>query len=291
MNRTNNPGAGGMLKAWSASARRFFKSYIPLTRAGMQDAINFRVDFMFIILGCAVQLCILFFIWSGVFNSSGSTDFMGFTRPDMITYIFVAFLAGFLTYSDVMWQVGEEIHNGSIAMRILKPVSFNLTYLFQEFGFRLLVAALMILPIVGGVEVYRFFAFGCVQFNPAQFLVFIISVFMAFLILFFFNLCCAFLAFIFKEIWGVNMLKYIIVDFLSGALIPLAMLPGWAEKTLLILPFSSLTYTPVMIYMGRYTGVQALLFMGLQVFWMLFFIALAEVIWRIVIKHLCVQGG
>ena len=271
--------------------KKFFKSYLPFTRAGMQTAVTYRVNFLFIVVGCAVQLCVSFFIWSAVFASSNQTDFMGFSRADMITYISIAFLTGFLTYSEAMYVIGEEIREGSIAMRVLKPVSFNLTFLFHELGARAISSAFVFFPVVGGVEIYRAIAFGAVQFDPAQFLGFVVSALLGFMIQFFFSTCCGYAAFVFQNIWGANMMRQAIVIFLSGEVIPLAFLPAWAGNTLRFLPFASLSYTPVMIYLGRYTGASALGFLGLQLFWLLFFVALAEVIWRIVIKRLCVQGG
>ena len=59
----------------------------------------------------------------------------------------------------------------------------------------------------------------------------------------------------------------------------------------LLLPFASLNYTPVMIYMGKYTGAELLYFLGLQAFWALFFFALSKLLWRASVKRLSSQGG
>ena len=57
------------------------------------------------------------------------------------------------------------------------------------------------------------------------------------------------------------------------------------------LPFSSMIYTPVMIYLGKYTG-STLMFMLLrQAVWVVFLYLLGSLIWKKVTKRLVVLGG
>ncbi|MBQ7218948.1 MAG: ABC-2 family transporter protein, partial [Ruminococcus sp.] len=55
--------------------------------------------------------------------------------------------------------------------------------------------------------------------------------------------------------------------------------------------FASLSYTPVMIYMGMYSVPEILWRMGLQVFWLFVMIGVSKLIWNSAIKHLSIQGG
>ena len=114
---------------------------------------------------------------------------------------------------------------------------------------------------------------------------------LAYLINFFFNICFGFLAFVIKYLWGANMMKNCIVGFLSGAIIPLSFLPETLGRIFMLLPFASLNYTPVMIYMGVYQGTELLYYIGLQVFWALFFFGLSKLLWVVSVRRLSVQGG
>ena len=87
------------------------------------------------------------------------------------------------------------------------------------------------------------------------------------------------------------MLKNTIVGFLSGSVIPLAFLPEVVRNVLTFLPFSSLSYTPVMIYMGMYNGFEILFYIGLQLLWVVAFFGLSKLIWKCVINRLSIQGG
>lgn len=273
------------------SLKKNLRLYMPFINAGMQETTTYRANWIFFILGDVLASFVAFFIWNAVFISGGKSTINGFTMPQMVVYIFLMFLTDKLVYSGGTYDVGEEIRDGSIAMRIIKPVSYNATFLFQELGSKIMTTCILILPMIVGVEVVRVIFTGCVQFDIISFLLFLLSCVFAYLINFFFNICFGFIAFIIKYLWGANMMKNCIVGFLSGSIIPLAFLPDTLERIFLILPFASLNYTPVMIYMGMYTGTSLFYYIGLQLFWVAFFWGLSKVLWSVSIKHLSVQGG
>jgi len=271
--------------------RKIFRIYKPFTHAGILLAAQYRVNFIFFLLGDILMCFINYFLWRAVFNSGGAQTFMGFSEADMVSYIFISFLTSTLAYSDGSYAVGEEIRDGSVVMRMIKPIRFDLAFLFQELGERVISIAIVFLPLVAGVEVFRFFATGAVQFNIVRFLLYLLSLILAYLINFYINVCYGYSAFVLKNLWGSNLLKNIIIGFLAGSTIPLAFMPPVLSEILRILPFASLTYTPVMIYIGKYDLVQILISFGLQIVWLAFFVFLQQVIWNACVKRLSAQGG
>lgn len=105
------------------------------------------------------------------------------------------------------------------------------------------------------------------------------------------NICFGFSAFVFKNLWGSNLLKTSIVAFMSGSLIPLAFFPKVVSDILSFLPFSSLIYTPVMIIVGKYDASQILQALLLQFFWLLVMVGLSQLIWKRVQSFITIQGG
>lgn len=271
--------------------RRKLKIYTPFINAGMQEMSTYRANWLFYILGDVLACFVSFFVWEAVFISNGGESFMGFDKSDMVVYIFMSFLTGQVISSGGTYNIGEEVKDGSIAMRMIKPISYNATFLFQEIGNKLMEIGVIFIPLVAGVEIYRFAVTGELKFDILKFLIYLVCCVFAYAINFFFNICYGFTAFVFKNLWGSNMLKNTVVSFLSGAIIPLAFLPEVLKNVLICLPFSSLTYTPVMIYMGMYTGYELLFFAGVQIFWAVVFWLLSKVIWKCVINRLSIQGG
>jgi ABC-2 type transport system permease protein len=271
--------------------RKILKIYKPFTHAGVLLAAQYRINFIFFILGDILMCFINYFLWKAVFNSGGAETFMGFSEVDMVSYIFISFLTSTLAYSDGSYAVGEEIRDGSIAMRMIKPIRFDLAFLFQELGERTMSLTLAFVPLVAGVELFKFFATGSFRFSIINFVLYLVSLILAYLINFYFNVCYGYSAFVLKNLWGSNFLKDCIVGFLAGRTIPLAFMPPAVGAVLNFLPFASLTYTPVMIYIGMYSPAQIALSFALQIFWLVFFIALQQIIWNACVKRLSVQGG
>lgn len=271
--------------------KRRLRIYTPFISAGMQEVATYRINWIFYMLGNVVVCFVSYFIWRAVYASGDGGAMNGFTMPQMVVYIVLIFLTNTMIASDASYVIGEEVRDGAIVMRLLKPVSFNATFLFQEIGNKLFTEFILAVPLIFTVEVIRTAFSGEVQFDALRFLLFLFSAVTAYLMNFFFNICFGFVAFITKNLWGVNTVKNCVVGFFSGAVIPLSFLPAPMETVFLLLPFASLNYTPVMIYMGKYSGVELLYYLGLQILWTAAFFALTKLLWKAVSRRLSVQGG
>ncbi|MBQ4104958.1 MAG: ABC-2 family transporter protein [Clostridia bacterium] len=269
---------------------KLIRIYKPFTRAGILEMITYRVNFLFFLLGEIMKCFVMFFVWKAVFDSSDSSTVYGFTYDNMVVYLFITFLSGYLTYSDGSYVIGKEILDGSIAMRMIKPVDFDMCFLFQELGTKIMQFLMIFLPITAGVEIYRWIVNGTPMLDFVMLLLFLFSMLLAYGINFFFNLSYGFLAFYLKNLWGTDIIKGVIVDFLSGATVPLAFM-GVFGQVLSYLPFASLSYTPVMIYMGMYSFKEIVFYLGLQIVWLCVFVLISKLILRSAMKRLVVHGG
>jgi len=260
-------------------------------KAGIQTLIAYRMNFFGFVIGGLIYCFVMYYLWRAVFNSSGSDTFMGFSMVDMTLYLFLSNMTNQLTFSSVCDSVGEEIKDGSIAMRLIKPVNTDMSYLFNELGCALLKFIIFAVPMILGLEIYRFVMTGKVMFDILHFLLYLVSTSLAYLVSFRVNLCFGFMAFYVKNLWGMSILKDSILRFLSGTLIPLAFMPDVLRTTLEYMPFSSMNYTPVMIYMGKYGMTEIIFRLGVQAVWAILIYALSKLIWFHAVKRLSVQGG
>lgn len=266
------------------------RKYTPFTRAGIMESVTYRANFLFFLLGEIMKCFVMFFVWKAVFDSSDSDTVYGFSYDNMVVYLFISFLSGYLTYSDGSYAIGKEILDGSVVMRMIKPIDFDMCFLFQELGNKIISFALIFLPITAGVEVYRFVVNGAFMLDVPMLLLFLLSMALAYGINFFFNLSYGFLAFFLKNLWGTDIIKGAVVDFLSGATVPLAFMGGFGY-VLQFLPFASLSYTPVMIYMGMYGVWEIVFYLSLQVVWLVVFWLISKLVLRLAMKRLVVHGG
>lgn len=270
---------------------RMIKRYVPFMKAGIQNMIVYRLNFMGFVIGGLIYCFVMFYLWRAVFASHAGGVFLGFSMMDMVIFLFLSNTTNQLIYSEVSEVIGEEIRDGSISMRLLKPVNTDLSYMFNELGSILIKLVVLVFPMILGLEIYRFYMEGAVLFRPAEFGLYLLSAVLGYLISFRVNLCFGFMSFYMKNLWGITILKNSIVDFLSGSLIPLAFMPEALRHCLEYLPFASMGYTPVMLYMGKYGEKELLFRIGLQIVWAILMYALSKLIWFGAIKKLCVQGG
>lgn len=271
--------------------KKIKRMYGAFTNAGIQDFIAYRASFVGFFLGEILMCFVMYFIWNAVYASTGDSTFMGFSMVDMMVYIFLTNIAGFLTGTDSTYSIAEEIKDGSIIMRLIKPIKVDMSFLFFELGNKVMIISCVFVPVILGLEIYRYAVLGYVAFNPIRLLIFMFSISISYLLAFYLNLIFGYLAFFLLNLWGFNILKESVIKFFSGAIIPIAFFPGIVRNIFEYLPFASLTYTPVMIYMEKYNGSTLLLNLGLQLLWLSVFIFISKCIWRWAERRLAVQGG
>ncbi|MGH6971861.1 MAG: hypothetical protein ACREEQ_09645, partial [Caulobacteraceae bacterium] len=90
---------------------------------------------------------------------------------------------------------------------------------------------------------------------------------------------------------GANNLVGPLVIVFSGNLIPLQLLPDWAQTGLFLQPFAGVVDIPFRIYFGGLAGAAAWAGIGMQVFWTLVFVLVGRIGFSAVMRRLKVQGG
>ena len=142
-----------------------------------------------------------------------------------------------------------------------------------------------------GLEAYRYFGMGIGTVAWWELVAYLISCVLSMFIYVLFDFCFGMIAFFTSYIFGMQLVKSAILSFLTGQLIPLSFFPDAVQNVFSFLPFSSMVYTPTMIYLGRYTGKALILALGKQMLWVVLLYLLGSVIWKQVTKRLVVLGG
>lgn len=268
-----------------------FSKYRLFINAGIQRSVAYRMNFLIYRMADICGALVSYYLWQAIYRSSTETKLGNFTVQEMSLYVFLSAYASVFISTYVSSNIGEEIKEGSIAVRLLKPISFIGTYLFDEIGSKLIQVSVSALPILGGLCIFQIINPNTLPFNIMNLILFLVSSVLSYLLNFFFNVCFGYTAFVLQSLWGANLLKSSIISFMSEVLIPLSFFPTAIRNLFTILPFSSLIYTPVMIYLGKYNTEQLIKALLIQIVWIIFFYILSKIIWKFVINRLVVQGG
>lgn len=262
--------------------------YYACFSANLQEAMVYRFAFFNNFLAELIKVCVMLAVWMAVYRQRSTIA--GFDYPMMITYLLVSQavnnIYGFR--NDAERPISNKIRKGTIVFDLLRPVKFVNARLAENLGqtvFQVLFAAIMLagfrifLPELSGPS------------SAAHGILFLFSVCAGFLIMFSVSIMSGLLSFWLMNNWGLRNAKAAIVNFFSGALVPIAMMPEWMQKMMNILPFKNIVYVPTMIYMGQYGIREAFAAIGLQILWAAVMWFLAKGLFGLAIRRVSVNGG
>lgn len=264
------------------------KKFLTLTRAGIIESLQFRLGTVVIVMGNLLYLIVVYFLWKAIYASAGTEVVNGMTFYDTLIYLVLATaLFGFMEMY-IVWEMGRSIQSGKITLDLLKPIEYR-QYMFwtysgsfvTQFFFTFLPTFIVVAAVTQ----------GAIRFG-VNLLFFIISVVVAvsinYSIDFFVGTICLYT----ESIWGINIMKQVIVMLLSGATIPIAFFPEPLKTIIYYLPFQSIYNAPLSVLLdGNPEPKTILTTLGAQLFWCIAMMVLSKLFWKISLRQITVNGG
>ena len=268
-----------------------FRIYLPFALNEIKTQMSYKGAFYLYLFISTFSSFIAYFLWSAIYGSSGGAVLGGLTRDEMTVYIFMVYVTSSMVAISTSEWVSEDVVKGTVAMQLIKPIDYRLSLISRAVGqmiYRFLLPAVFIWV---GLELYQHFVLG-LSFTPiANIGLYLVSCLLSFLIFVLFDFCVGMIAFFTSYIFGLILVKEALLSFLTGQLIPLSFFPEAVQRIFEYLPFSSMIYAPVMIYLGKYQGSELLWVLVRQGAWVLILYGLGTLIWNRVTKRLVVLGG
>ena len=94
-----------------------------------------------------------------------------------------------------------------------------------------------------------------------------------------------------KSILGILRAKYLVLEVLSGLIIPTTLFPQPFRSILFASPFPHINYTPAALYLGKATGTEAGRLLFLQAAWTVVLLGFGQIVWRRSQHRITIQGG
>jgi ABC-2 type transport system permease protein len=262
------------------------RAYLAVLRGSILSGLAYRFSFLFMVLGNIAYMFVANFLWRGIYR--GQASLRGLSFDQAFVYVVLGSSVFLLLKSYVEWAISRDIREGRIAVYLTRPLDYQLFWLFDTLGStatNLLVLALPALLLLA-------FAFN-VRLEPGPgFLLFPLSLFLAFLVNFNIDYSVGLLAFYTESTWGLSTVKDFLVTLLAGALLPLQFFPEPIRRILLWLPFQAVYYSPLsMISEANQAWLPLLSILGVQLFWVMASFALTRLLYLRAIKVLRVSGG
>jgi ABC-2 type transport system permease protein len=265
-------------------AARPLRALAALLRVGVLEAVSYRAQTIVWILTTTMPLIML-----ALFGAALRERPLGhYDEAKLVAYFLATFIVRQLTSSWVAWQISQEVRDGTLATRLLRPVHPLLSYAADSVATLPLRSAvaipalLLLVALVGARELSS---------DPAIWLLWLVSLAGASLISLFVSMSIGALAFFMEsstkamDVW----LAFLFV--FSGYLVPVDLFPIGLREALDYLPFRYQIGLPVELMTGAHGRGAALALVLRQ--WA--FVALAALVtrslWRRGLVRFAAYGG
>ena len=264
------------------------KKFLTLTRAGIMESLQFRLGTLVIIAGNLLYLIVVYFLWKAIYASAGTDIVNGMTFSDTLIYLVLATALFNFMEMYLVWEIGRSIQSGKIALDLLKPMEYR-KYLFWSYSgsfvtqfFFTFLPTFIVVAIV---------THGTIHLG-LNLLFFVVSVVMAVSINYSIDFLVGTICLYTESIWGINIMKQVIVMLLSGATIPIAFFPEPLKTIVYYLPFQSIYNAPLSVLLDGNPQTQTVLTtLGIQLFWCIAMTILSKLFWHISLRQITVNGG
>ena len=263
-----------------------WRTAVPFARIGFLNMLAFRARYYVGVLTYLFNVSVYYFIWRAVFRSGQTV--MGLTLNDMITYVAVGWAIRSFYFNEIDRDLGGQVQEGKLAMNLIRPVDFQMVMIADAAGQSAFRAVLFTVPI--SIVLALVFPLK----PPASALagiLFLWSAVMSFFLVAGMNFLVGLIAIRSKSILGILRAKYLVVELLSGLVIPTTLFPEPLRSILLASPFPHINFTPAALYLGKATGPAAARLLALQAGWTVVLIAVGHWAWTRSQRRITIQGG
>jgi len=277
-------GAAPPRRAVAAELAHAVKAFPTLMRIGVAEVVAYRAEFLVWILTTNMPLVMLA-LWHAV----AADGPVGRFDQAQFTAYYLGVLAVRLATSNWMaWQMSMEIRDGTLSAKLLRPIHPLYAYAADHLS-AVPMRILVVSPIVAGLLATSWARL--VRHDPRLLLVLALSLLGAWLLMFFSMVLLGALAFYVDSAMGVFELWIALHGLCSGYIIPLEVLPAWANRIVGVLPFRFMLAFPVETLVGLLSPAQALRQLAAQWLYVAVIGVVALRVWKAGVRRFAAFGG
>jgi ABC-2 type transport system permease protein len=260
--------------------------YVQEARNAIADQFQYRVANYFYMIGMIAEPIIYLVVWSTIAEQQGG-EVGGFTPGEFAGYYIVWTLVRNMNIVFTPYGWEERIREGQLSGQLLRPLFPIVSDLGYFAGWKVVVIVLW-LPIAA---VLSLLFHPTINPSPLGVVVFAVAIWGAYLIRSLNQSSVGLITFWTTRVGPIFELYLTVELLLSGRLVPLSLMPDWAQQLANFLPFKWTFGFPIEALLGDLTNEQLIGGLGMQLFWIVAGAFLLRFVWHFAIKRYSAVGG
>jgi ABC-2 type transport system permease protein len=221
-----------------------------------------------------LQLLAVYFLWQAVLINSPIA--FGYTPPQFFTYILGVSVIRSVVFAGKSTGVQSDIGSGDLNNHLIRPINYFLYWFSQDVADKILNILFSLSEIALLIWLLK-----PPLMLPASWphaLIFLAALILAMLMYFYFSLIIGLTTFWMPEGngWPQRFFVFVMLEFFSGGLFPLDILPPVLERIVSQLPTAYFLNHPLQIYLGRLDIITSFKTLGYMIIWTIIFRLIAR---------------
>ncbi len=260
-----------------------FRPYLAGFRLALSQELVHRSNFLIGRLRDFILFAALIFLFQHVPQGVQNWD-----QHELLTYTLISAFISTQLSAQAMHTIANEITDGDLTNFLLRPFNY-LGYWTAR------LTAVRLLAFIGGLASVALLLVlfpGIRLALPQDLETWIIGgalLLGSIILMQLIDFMAGLLSFWTNRAYGPRFLIWILVQFMSGAFLPIDAFPEWAQSLLSFTPFPSLIFAPIKTFI-RGVDPNTLSILSTQLFWITFLGALLFILWKKGIKKYAAYG-
>ena len=261
------------------------RKYIICFKAGIQETMEYRVDFMLNSISIIFVVAMQIYMWKAMYSQK--TQMFSYTYIQMLMYTVFASLVSRVTMIDL--GAAETIKTGELSKYLIKPANYFIQTVCNCTGRQCTNCAIIMVLIGAALMFFRFYTET--QITALHCLLMLLAMCFGFFINVLLNFMISMAAFWFSEVGNLFSTVYIVQLLLSGGIFPLSIFGGLFTAISDLLPFSYTIQFPVNIITNKLSAYEIGRGFLMQIIWIGLCAAAGYLLWKRGLRRYMAVGG
>jgi ABC-2 type transport system permease protein len=270
----------------AGAVRSMFDFYLTRGRTQIQSEFQYRAATYFWMIGMLAEPIVYLVVWTTIAEQHGGSV-QGITTGQFAAYYIVWTLVRNMNIVFTPYGWEWRIREGEFSASLLRPLHPLHDDIAAFAGWKF-VTILLWLPVA---------AVLWIAFDPVlaptllEVGVFSLAIWGAYLIRTMFMATLGMITFWTTRVSAIFELAIALELLLSGRLVPLPLMPDWAQDVAAFLPFQWSFYFPIQALVGDYSTRELLGGLAMQAFWIAVLTGLTLFVWRFAVRRYSAVGN